>query len=113
MAKKIWVVIGLLLLITAAVIGTVMDFPGDTIAVLAVAGFSTAILFIQTVNAAKEKGNYSIWTIVFGICAVGGGAFCAFTGITENKMGLIISAVVAVVSIILSVLTDKRVIPKQ
>jgi hypothetical protein len=111
--KKIGVIIGILLLLTAVVIGTVMDFPGDSVAVLAIAGFSTAILFIQTINVAKEKGNYSIWTIVFGICATGGGVLCAFTGLTENTMGLIISSIVAVVSVILAVLTDKRVIPKM
>lgn len=98
--KNIWLWVGIACLVVGSVFACFTNIAND-IPALAVAAFGLGTVIINTWNKSDKKD----WKVIVSIvCVAVGGFCCAFAALSQEVMVQIVSAVIALVTLIIGVL---------
>ena len=110
MKSKIFFIIGLVLTIIGAGLGFFVQLPVVEIVSLASASIGLALLIVETVKKAEKK-DWKLYTSIVGV--VVGSFILALMGVTEDKVKLLIEAVIGIIVIIVSIIPAMFVVKKK
>lgn len=108
MKNKVFLIIGIILLVVGCIVACFTDIYKD-IPALAGASFGLGMIVMSVWNSSDIKGPKVIVSIV---CITVAGFFCAVAGLAQETMTSLIAAVIAVVLLIIGILSGKVVIKK-
>lgn len=103
MKNKIFLIIGIALLVIGSGLACFTDIYSD-IPALAVAAFGLGVLVVTIWNKSEVKGPKVIVSIT---CITISGFFCAIAGLAQDTMTNIIAAVIALVLLLIGVIAGK------
>lgn len=100
MKKNIFLYVGIILMVVSVIIGCITDVANDLPAVIGSSAGMT-LLIVSTWKKSEKKNG---WTLTSIILAAVSGVLCVLAGLSEDKMNAIIIALIAAVSLIVSVI---------
>lgn len=100
MKNNVWLWVGLAALVIGSALACFTDIVND-IPALAVAAFGLGAIIVSTWNKSEKKD----WKVIVSIvCVAIGGFCCAFAALSQEVMVQVVTAVIALVSLIVGIL---------
>lgn len=103
--KNLLNIIGALMLVAAAILAQLFNFPADTVIEIALAAFGITAIIIAAIKDAKEKQHLNWITYLIIILSVLGGILICVGGAASSVITTIVGAAVALVSVIIALIT--------
>lgn len=109
MKNKICSIIGLVLIMASAVVGFIYKSDVTAIISIATAFLGATLILLNVVKKMTEENKLPKW-LIYVVC-IGtaiGGCLCAIGGITEEIITTVVGAVIAITTVIVSIVTVSK-----